>query len=306
LNVIEETSITKKFKNLIALNNISFKIKENEIFGLIGPDGAGKTTLMRLLTTVSNPSSGSINVFGYDSVKQSQQIKDIIGYMSQKFGLYPDLTVTENLKFYADIYNIPKKQWTEKKEYLLTFSGLSSFAKRKAGNLSGGMKQKLALSCSLIHTPKILFLDEPTNGVDPLSRKNFWKILYKLVEDGLTVIVSTAYIEEAERCNRIGLLHNGEIIGYGTPSEIKKMIPDKIVKIICNNPQKTMEILLSHLKDISITLFGDSLHIITKEYAVLVKKIKLILKDYKESFDIQITQPELEDILISLIEKKNV
>lgn len=304
MNVIETSSITKKFKDFTALNNISLSVAENEIFGLIGPDGAGKTTFMRLLTTVSNPTSGNISVLGYDSVKQSQQIKDFIGYMSQRFGLYPDLTVLENLKFYADIYNIPKTIWLEKQKDLLDFSGLNPFIKRKAGKLSGGMKQKLGLACSLIHTPRILFLDEPTNGVDPVSRREFWKILYKLVKEGLTVVVSTAYLDEAERCNRIGLLHNGVLIGYGTPLEIKKIIPDKIIKIICKNPQKTKNILLSHFKVESITLFGDSLHIVTKEN--LSNKINQFLKNSKiEDFSFQTIQPELEDVLISLIEKKD-
>ncbi len=299
--VIEVVNLTKKFGSITALKTISLSVREGEIFGLIGPDGAGKTTLIRLMTTVMTPNAGKVNVLGYGSIKDPMPIKDNIGYMSQNFGLYQDLTVFENLKFYADIYNVSKRNWDLNINELLKFSGLTPFVKRKAGQLSGGMKQKLALACSLIHTPKVLFLDEPTNGVDPVSRREFWKILYKLVKDGLTVVISTSYLDEAERCDRIALMHKGEIIAYGSPKDIKRLMTEKIVKIQCREPKRTSDILKSNIKDLNITVFGDSVHIAVgnseKIFKVAVKKLK---SKGIEVLDIRTIQPELEDVLLFL------
>lgn len=299
--VIEVVNLTKKFGSTTALKSISLSVKEGEIFGLIGPDGAGKTTLIRLMTTVMTPNSGKVDILGYGSEKDPMPIKDNIGYMSQNFGLYQDLTVNENLKFYADIYNVSKNNWDLKINELLEFSGLSPFIKRKAGQLSGGMKQKLALACSLIHTPKVLFLDEPTNGVDPVSRREFWKILYKLVKDGLTVVVSTSYLDEAERCDRIALMYEGEIIAYGYPEDIKRLMTEKIIKIQCREPKRTSDILKSNIKDLNITVFGDSVHIAAEDTEKISKSAVMILKNFGiELLDISTIQPELEDVLIFL------
>ncbi len=220
--MIKTKDLTRKFGDVTAVNGLTLEVERGEIFGLVGPDGAGKTTTMRLLTGILEPTSGEAQVGGYDVVKESEKIKENIAYMSQRFGLYGDLTVMENINFYADIYCVPKKERPQRIKRLLDFSNLTPFKDRLARNLSGGMKQKLGLACALIHTPKILFLDEPTNGVDPVSRRDFWQILYQLLKEKVTIFYSTAYLDEAERCKRIGLIHKGRLLRCDTPSNIKK------------------------------------------------------------------------------------
>jgi ABC-2 type transport system ATP-binding protein len=219
--ILRAEGLTKKFGALTAVDGLTFSIPKAEVFGLVGPDGAGKTTTLRLLATLLAPTSGDAWVDGRHTVRDAEAIKDDIGYMSQRFGLYPDLTVQENIDFYADIYGVPRKGRPEKIEKLLSFSQLTPFKKRLAENLSGGMKQKLGLACALVHTPRALLLDEPTNGVDPVSRRDFWRILYQLVREDVAIFVATSYMDEAERCARIGLLHEGKLLAVGTPAEVK-------------------------------------------------------------------------------------
>jgi len=220
--VIKTTNLTRKFGELTAVNDLNIEIPEGEIFGLVGPDGAGKTTTMRLLTGILDPTSGEGWVYGKHIVKEAEVLKDNIAYMSQRFGLYEDLTVLENIKFYADIYCVPEDEVAAKIDKLLGFSNLTPFKDRLAGRLSGGMKQKLGLACALIHTPKVLFLDEPTNGVDPVSRRDFWHILYDLLKEKVTILYSTSYLDEAERCKRVGLIHKGKLLKCETPEAIKE------------------------------------------------------------------------------------
>lgn len=219
---IKTEKLTRKFNSVTAVDNLDLEVKEGEIFGLVGPDGAGKTTIMRLLTGILEPTSGDAWISQFHIVKDSEKLKENIAYMSQRFGLYGDLTVIENINFYADIYCVPQKKRTEKIDQLLEFSNLKPFKNRLARNLSGGMKQKLGLSCALVHTPKVLFLDEPTNGVDPVSRRDFWQILYLLLKEKVTIFYSTAYLDEAERCSRVGLIHKGRLMKCDSPSGIKK------------------------------------------------------------------------------------
>ena len=218
---IKAVSLTRKFGNITAVDDLSFEVAEGEIFGLVGPDGAGKTTTMRLLTGILDPTSGEGWVYGKHIVKEAESLKDNIGYMSQRFGLYEDLTVMENVNFYADVYCVSGKERSERIEKLLGFSGLTPFKERLAGKLSGGMKQKLGLACALIHTPKVLFLDEPTNGVDPVSRRDFWGILYELLKEKVAILFSTSYLDEAERCKRVGLIHKGKLLKCDTPDAVK-------------------------------------------------------------------------------------
>jgi ABC-2 type transport system ATP-binding protein len=219
---IKASSLTRKFGDITAVNNLSFDVEEGEIFGLVGPDGAGKTTTMRLLTGILDPTSGEGWIYGKHIVKEAESLKDNIGYMSQRFGLYEDLTVMENVNFYADIYCVTGQDRSDRIEKLLGFSGLTPFKARLAGKLSGGMKQKLGLACALIHTPKVLFLDEPTNGVDPVSRRDFWGILYDLLKEKVAILFSTSYLDEAERCKRVGLIHKGKLLRCDTPDAVKK------------------------------------------------------------------------------------
>jgi ABC-2 type transport system ATP-binding protein len=219
---IKAIGLTRRFEELVAVDDLNLQIERGEIFGLVGPDGAGKTTTMRLLTGILEPTSGDAWVDDKHVVGQAEHIKESIAYMSQRFGLYEDLTVIENINFYADVYCVAKKERAEKIDRLLGFSGLLAFKTRQTRNLSGGMKQKLGLACALIHTPKVLFLDEPTNGVDPISRRDFWQILYQLLKEKVTILLSTAYLDEADRCARVGLMHKGKLLRCDVPGAIKK------------------------------------------------------------------------------------
>jgi len=237
MSVIKAVNLTRKFGDHAAVNDLNLDIPEGEIFGLVGPDGAGKTTTMRLLTGILDPTAGEGWVYGKHIVKEAETLKDHIAYMSQRFGLYEDLSVLENINFYADIYCVPVNERAAKIENLLGFSGLTPFKERLAGRLSGGMKQKLGLACALIHTPKVLFLDEPTNGVDPVSRRDFWRILHELLKEKVTILYSTSYLDEAERCKRVGLIHKGQLLKCDTPDAIKaerkvKSLEEAFISII--------------------------------------------------------------------------
>ena len=302
MDAIRVEMLTKYFGDLSAVDALTFKVAEGEIFGLVGPDGAGKTTIMRLLTSIMEPTSGDAWVAGRHTVKEAEAIKEEIGYMSQRFGLYPDLTVVENIHFYADIYGVPRKGRDEKIDRLLTFSSMTPFKRRLAGRLSGGMKQKLGLACTLIHTPKVLFLDEPTNGVDPVSRRDFWRILYQLLREKVTIFVSTAYLDEAERCNRIGLIHRGKLLALGTPDEVKKLMRGTIIEIRCVEPRRATALLREHLKADSVGLFGDRVHVVTQDSDQATAQAEAVLGSAGlEHGDIRPIEPALEDVFISVV-----
>ncbi len=242
---IKAENLTRKFGALTALDHLNLQVEEAEIFGLVGPDGAGKTTTMRLLTGILDPTEGQAWVYDKHTVKEAEALKENIAYMSQRFGLYEELTVLENINFYADVYGVAKEKREADIERLLGFSGLLTFKQRFAGKLSGGMKQKLGLACALIHTPRVLFLDEPTNGVDPVSRRDFWNILYDLLKEKVTIFCSTCYLDEAERCRRVGLMHKGKLLRCESPDIIKKernakTLEEAFIKIIneCEQGQR--------------------------------------------------------------------
>ena len=218
--IIETRDLTRRFGELTAVDRLNISVAEGEIFGLVGPDGAGKTTTLRMLCGLVSPTGGSALVAGHDVARDPQAVKDEIGYMAQRFGLYQDLTVEENMFFYADLFGIVGAQRLELTARLLAMTRMEPFRGREAGRLSGGMKQKLALMCTLLHRPRILFLDEPTNGVDPVSRRDFWTILYQLLKDRITIFMTTAYLDEAGRCNRVGLMHKGKLIHCDTPERL--------------------------------------------------------------------------------------
>ena len=220
--VIHAENLTRKFGPLTAVDHLNLEVAEGEIFALVGPDGAGKTTTMRLLCGLMDPTEGRAIVAGHDVSRELDQMKDQIGYMAQRFGLYGDLTVAENMAFYSDLFGIVGQERADLSARLLRMTRMEPFQKRPAAKLSGGMKQKLALMCTLLHKPRVLFLDEPTNGVDPVSRRDFWAILYQLLHDGITIFMTTAYLDEAERCNRVGLMHKGKLIRCETPEEMKR------------------------------------------------------------------------------------
>ncbi len=220
--IIETRELSRSFGPLVAVDGLTLTVMEGEIFGLVGPDGAGKTTTLRLLCGLMEPTHGSARVAGHDAARESRAVKDQIGYMAQRFGLYGDLSVEENMAFYADLFGIVGADREALTGQLLRMTRMEPFRARQAGRLSGGMKQKLALMCTLLHRPRILFLDEPTNGVDPVSRRDFWAILYQLLKDGITIFLTTAYLDEAERCNRVGLMHKGKLIRCESPEVMKR------------------------------------------------------------------------------------
>jgi ABC-2 type transport system ATP-binding protein len=220
--IIQTVNLTRRFGSLTAVDHVNLAVNAGEIFGLVGPDGAGKTTTLRMLCGLLDPTEGSARVAGHDAARESQAVKDRIGYMAQRFGLYGDLTVEENMTFYGDLFGIVGPEREQLAAELLRMTRMEPFGKRRAGQLSGGMKQKLALMCTLLHRPRILFLDEPTNGVDPVSRRDFWAILYRLLKEGITIFMTTAYLDEAERCNRVGLMHRGKLVRCETPEALKK------------------------------------------------------------------------------------
>lgn len=299
---IRTENLTRSFGDVVAVDGLTLSVGEGELFGLVGPDGAGKTTMMRLLTAILDPTAGDAWVSGYHSVREAPAIKNVIGYMSQRFGLYPDLSVIQNINFYADIYGVPRAGRSEQIERLLAFSDLTPFKQRLAGKLSGGMKQKLGLACALIHTPKVLFLDEPTNGVDPVSRRDFWRILYQLIRDGVTIFVSTAYLDEAERCARLALIHRGKLLAVGTPDEVKRLMRDTIVELRTSDPRRAAALLRGELSECSVGLFGDRVHVATGDPGATQVKIEAILRGAEiESEGMRIVPPTLEDVFVSVL-----
>jgi len=305
MDAIKAEALTKCFGGLTAVDHLTLSVAEGEIFGLVGPDGAGKTTTMRLLTSIMAPTSGEAWVAGRHVEREAEAIKEQIGYMSQRFGLYPDLTVLENIEFYADIYGVSRAERGERIERLLAFSNLTPFRKRLAGNLSGGMKQKLGLACALIHTPKVLFLDEPTNGVDPASRRDFWRILYQLLAQKVTIFVSTAYLDEAERCNRVALIHRGRLLACGTPDDVKKLMRGTILEVRAAEPRAAAVLLRGKLAADTVGLFGDRVHIVTREPERATAQAKTVIAAAGlELLGIRPIEPALEDVFVSVLGEK--
>jgi ABC-2 type transport system ATP-binding protein len=302
MSAIRTTALRRTFGATVAVDALDLDVAAGEIFGLVGPDGAGKSTTMRMLTGILPPTSGGATVAGFDVTRDAEGLKEHIGYMSQRFGLYPDLTVIENINFYADIYSVPSQERKGRIETLLGFSNLTPFQHRQAGNLSGGMKQKLGLACALIHTPKVLFLDEPTNGVDPVSRRDFWRILYQLVRDGVTIFVSTSYLDEAERCNRLALLHEGRLLGLGTPAEVKAMMPGALLEVRTSAPRRVAALLREQLAQATVGLFGDRVHVATRDPTGAESRLRAIITGAGlDLLSLRVIEPSLEDVFVSVL-----
>jgi ABC-2 type transport system ATP-binding protein len=302
---IQTTHLTKSFESLTAVKDLNLDVKTGEIFGLVGPDASGKTTTIRMLCGILPPDGGEAKVAECDILREAELLKEKVGYLPQRFGLYGDLTVLENIHFYGDLYQVPKQKRKERIERLLRFANLEPFGKRKAQDLSGGMKQKLGLICALIHTPQILFLDEPTTGVDPLSRRDFWIILYDLLKEGVTILFSTSYLDEAERCSRVGLIYQGDLLITDTPSAVKARIGGTILELRVENRQKGMK-LLEDIKLVrSLVLSGDKIHILVDDLQKGEKVIRDILKGQRmEILDLLVVQPSLEDAFVSIVQER--
>lgn len=259
--IVEAREVSKRFGALVAVDRLSFAVPPGEIFGLVGPDGAGKTTTMRMLAGVMRPDGGQIVADGVDVLAHPEQAKRHISYMPQRFGLYEDLTVDENIRFYADLFDVPRDVRETRAVAMLAASDMLPFRKRLAGQLSGGMKQKLGLTCALVHTPKVVLLDEPTTGVDPLSRREFWQILYGLRAEGVALVISTAYLDEAERCDRLALLHGGRMVHCDTPAGLKARMPGAMLEVVSPEPRRARDALAGQPGVCGVLLIGIGLHV---------------------------------------------
>jgi drug efflux transport system ATP-binding protein len=300
--IIRTRNLTRRFDTLTALDHLNLEVARGEIFGLVGPDGAGKTTTLRLLCGLLDPSEGEAWVAGQDVTRAPEAVKDRIGYMAQRFGLYHDLSVDENMQFYADLFGISAAQRAHLLPELLHMTRMEPFRGRQAGKLSGGMKQKLGLMCTLLHRPEILFLDEPTNGVDPVSRRDFWAILYQLVKDGITVFVTTAYLDEAERCNRVGLLDRGRLIRCDAPENLRRQMQANCYELAAQNLRAARELLQSCTGVVSVEPSGAALHLFLEPAHTspdtLVKKLD---ENRLGPAVLRPILPSLEDVFIALI-----
>jgi len=302
---IQTTHLTKSFDSLTAVKDLNLEVKTGEIFGLVGPDASGKTTTLRMLCGILPPDGGEARVAGCDIRRETELLKEKVGYLPQRFGLYGDLTVLENIHFYADLYQVIKASRTERIERLLQFANLKPFGKRKAQDLSGGMKQKLGLICALIHTPPILFLDEPTTGVDPLSRRDFWVILYDLLKEGVTILFTTSYLDEAERCNRIGMIYEGELLIADTPSSIKAQMKGTILELRTENNQKSMRMLEGIELLGGSVLSGDKIHVLVEDPQKGEQVIREALKTKGMGIlDLTRVRPSLEDAFVSMVRER--
>lgn len=301
--IIEVEHLSKTYGEINSLCDVSFTVNGGEIFGIIGPDGAGKTTAIRLLCALLRPTNGEAKILGMDAAKEREKLKEHIGYMPQKFSLYEELSIVENLNFFATVYGYPEEVKKEKIEFFLELTELTAHRKKQAGQLSGGMKQKLALAVNLIHQPQVLFLDEPTTGVDPVARKDFWDILKKMQKEGVTIVVATPYMEEAERCNRMVLLNKGELLAEGSKENIIDLYPYKVIKIECNNPFATKRALEGICGVIDATIYGNDLHVMTVDQAKTISEIIMALPGLEGQ--VYPIEPSIEDAFIYLIGKEN-
>jgi ABC-2 type transport system ATP-binding protein len=296
--------LSKRFGELRAVDQLTFDVHAGEIFGLVGPDGAGKTTTLRMLAGVLAADSGSAIVAGCDVVRDPEGAKHHLSYMSQRFGLYEDLTVDENIRFYADLFGVGRKKRQPRATELLAAAGLGDFRSRLAGQLSGGMKQKLGLVCALIHTPKVILLDEPTNGVDPVSRRDFWRILYSLVAEGVAILTSTSYLDEAERCHRVGLLYGGNMLFCDRPEALKRRFPGEILAVHASEPALVRNALAGAPGVRSVLLVGDHVHLFVDKADRRLAELRDRLEATAISYDsIESVAPSIEDLFVSALEE---
>lgn len=302
---ISVSGLTKKFKDFVAVDHLGFQVWRGEIFGFLGPNGSGKSTTIRMLCGLLDPTEGSAEVIGYDVRRDSDKIKQNIGYMSQKFSLYEDLRVMQNLEFYAGIYQVPREKLAERISFVLEMAGLIGREQELVGNLSVGWKQRLALGCAIIHEPELVFLDEPTGGVDPVSRKNFWVLLRELAKTGTTLFVTTHYMDEAEHCDRLGFIYEGKLIAIGEPGMIKSRMEESIIEVRGSETEK-MLLTLNQIPDADdVVIHGSALHLTTRRPGPVLESINMALTklgvlDY-EAVEIP---PSLEDVFVSMIAKR--
>jgi ABC-2 type transport system ATP-binding protein len=300
-------NLHKSFAEVRAVDGLSFKVESGEIYGLVGPDGAGKTTTMRLLCGGFQPDDGHATIYGYDVIKQPDQARTQIGYLAQRFSLYGDLTVSENLRFFAEVHGIPSADWKPRTQEILKFVGLDEFSNRRAEQLSGGMKQKLGLATALVHRPKVLLLDEPTGGVDPVTRQDFWQLIIRLVgQEGVSVVVSTPYMDEASRCTHVGFMNRGKLITEGTPGQVTAHLNDHVLELV-GEPLEAMRHVATSDPDVEdVQVFGDRLHLRIKPDSTARVIDRLPASLQRQGVTVQRIRPippTLEDVFIELVEQ---
>jgi len=301
------SGLTKRFPGVVAVHNLSFEVVGGEIFGLVGPDGAGKTTTLRMLAGVLPPDEGTASVAGFDMGRDPEGGKLHLSYMPQRFGLYEDLTVDENIRFYADLFGVEPADRDPRSAQLLKAAGMSEFRQRLAGKLSGGMKQKLGLVCALIHKPQVILLDEPTTGVDPVSRRDFWAVLYSLLAEGVAILTSTAYLDEAERCHRVALLHEGEMLFCDTPKGLKERLPGGVLSVLSSDPRRVREALQGVPGISSLVLVGDGVRLVVEDMAKLILEVEHRLTAQQVPFEsIHPALPTIEDLFVFSVEARQV
>lgn len=299
---IQINDLHKNYGDISAVEGLNLQVARGEMLGLIGPDGAGKTTTLRILCGLVDADSGECFVGGKSVRTELNEIRSFIGYMPQKFSLYPDLTVSENLRFFADLFAVAKTEQEKRLQRLLHFSKLEPFSKRKAMALSGGMKQKLALSCTLIHTPKILFLDEPTTGVDPVSRKEFWDILSDLKSEGVTILVTTPYMDEAAKCDHVAFIHNGRILAHEKPQDIPDLFHGQLLELNCKNTVYVAKLFQAKPGIDSVQIFGDRLHVSGKDINKMEKTITSLLEmENISDYSLKPIAASIEDVFVDLM-----
>jgi ABC-2 type transport system ATP-binding protein len=302
--IIEITSLTRDYKKIHAVDGLTLAIEPGELFGLVGPDGAGKTTTLRLLAGLLDVTEGKATILGFDLRTKAEEIKPHVGYMAQQFSLYSELSVMENLQFFAELFDVAPKDMTERTERLLTFAGLTEFKERRAAHLSGGMQKKLALACTLIHQPEILLLDEPTTGVDPISRREFWNILTELHLQGTTIIVSTPYMDEADRCSRVGLMYAGKLVECDSPLKIREKLEGEIIEIQPEDWQKTLKTVTGLSGVHEAQTYGESIHLLVDSGKRRLPEIERLLRKEKLAYrSIRLAPARMEEAFISLIRK---
>ncbi len=300
MDAITIRSATKTFGDITAVDSLSLEVRKGEMFALVGPDGAGKTTTIRMLCGITAPTSGKLSVLGFDVQSQIAEVRKRIGYLSQRFSLYGDLTVDENIEFFAEIHGV--YNYKDRRNELLDFTRLTPFRSRIADKLSGGMKQKLALACTLIHTPELIFLDEPTTGVDPVSRRDFWKVLSSLLKSGISIFMTTPYLDEAERCSRVGLMNDGKILMADTPQNLKAVMKGEIVEVVCSDIRKSFLLLKQNAVVREVQAFGDRLNILVNNAKDAMPDVLRILQEQRiEVQDWRVIPPSLENVFISLL-----
>jgi ABC-2 type transport system ATP-binding protein len=294
--------LTRDFGEVRAVENLEFDVASGELFGIVGPDGAGKTTTLRMLAGVLRPTAGDALLAGVSVSRYPERVKPHIAYMSQRFGLYSDLTVRENIDFYADLYNVPKAKRPARLDRLYRFSALRPFENRLAGQLSGGMKQKLGLSCALIHEPEIMLLDEPTFGVDPISRRDLWLIVHEMVARGTTVILSTAYMDEAERCDRVALLHEGRVVAIDTPEALQHQLRGKVYQLLTSDPRRARDLIAEYPGVRNAALFGETIHVSIERWERDWPAIEELLGSRNVTIHSHgPSDPTMEDVFIDLV-----